>query len=597
MSLIKLIDITKTYGTTTILDDITMQINAGEKLGIIGANGSGKTTLLKMILGEETPSSGTVKTYNAVLGYLPQQQEYDASLTVHDYLVAASATTNDAYETEEYLIPLRIEQLATSFGFIEKLDRTIGTLSGGEQNLVGLAAVLMKEPDVLLLDEPGNHLDYTEHAWLESFLQSYKGTVVIVSHNRYLLDRVCTSIIEIENKTITRYAGNYSHYRLEKIRSQINQREEYAANQKRLAQLESLVKRFAEIARRVSDPAWGKRLHARQSQLEREKNNAVEKPVDMRSALKFKLNDESKKANIAVQINHYTKTFENNGEVNCIYNDASAMIACGEKIALVGKNGSGKTTLIRDIVCNGAWDNDTLRVGPSMRIGYMSQDQKTLTDTLTVTEQLAKSTVLKRGEMFSAAKRFLFSPNDLDKKIASLSGGEKNRLQLMLLFHSDANFLILDEPTNHLDIATREAVEDALTDFNGTVLLVSHDRYLLDKIVDRVIEIQDGTLVAHTGNFSDFMADTYVPPSFSGSINRKSKEKKKSISVVAQKNNTNDIEIKIETLEKEKQLLERQSIEAMSKGNQSEAKSIANKLAKTNQMLNNLYEEWMKHEE
>lgn len=592
MSIIKLTNISKEYGVNTVLENISMQINAGEMIGIIGSNGAGKSTLLKIILGLEEATKGSVKIFNASLGYLPQQQEFAPELSVEEFLLSANQTDTADYDPEAYLIPLRIEQLATSFGFADKLDQKIDTLSGGEKNLVGLTAVLLREPDVLLLDEPGNHLDYMEHAWLEIFLQKYAGTVIIVSHNRYLLDRVCTGIIEVENRGVQKYSGNYSQYRLEKIRKQINQHEEYSANQKKLLQLETLVKKFAEIASRISDPSWGKRLRARRSQLEREKEQAVDKPIEMLNGFKFKLEDSTKKANIALQLKEYSKSFNESGVLKTLYDKVSVTISCGEKVALLGKNGSGKTTLINEIIQNGKWDNDAVRVGPSLNIGYISQNQNTLCDDLTIFEQITKDTNLKRHELYSTVKRFLFKPDDLDKKIRALSGGEKNRLQLMLLFLSKANFLILDEPTNHLDIATREAIEDALTEFEGTILVVSHDRYLLDKIAGRVIEIKDKKLISHIGNYSDYLEENFQPAEFSGKVNQKSKEKSKNLQTVKTNQNASVLEEKIAALEKEKKQLERKSIELLSAGNQSEAKNIANKLAKNNQMLNKYYEDW-----
>ena len=374
------------------------------------------------------------------------------------------------------------------------------SLSGGEKNVLSLAQALLSEPDLLLLDEPANHLDYLGVAWLEDFLVKFGGTVLIVSHNRYLLDRVVGGILELEGGRIQEYSGGYSDYRGEKLRRLISQQRDYVVNQKRLAQLEALVKRFEQIARSKADPAWGRRLRARRSQLEREKRQAVEKPVLSRGAVSASFTTEATRSDIAVQVRGYSRAFGDRQ----LFDDADLHIASGERVALVGPNGAGKTTLLRDIVEKGDWNSRTIRIGPSIRLGYAAQEQEVLRPERTILEEVGAGAAISSNEAFGLLRRFLFGWEDLDKKVADLSGGERNRLQLARLMAVRPSLLVLDEPTNHLDIPTREAVEEALEDYAGTVLVVSHDRYFLDKVAGRVVELQDGKLVSFDGNFSEF---------------------------------------------------------------------------------------------
>jgi ATP-binding cassette subfamily F protein 3 len=364
-----------------------------------------------------------------------------------------------------------------------------------------LAKALLAEPELLALDEPGNHLDFAGLAWLEDFLAKFAGAVLIVSHNRYLLDRVAQTIFVVEGGAVSEHAGNYSDYRATQLRDKLSQQADYVANQKRLAQLEELVKRFREYAKRTADPAWGKRLRARVSQLEREKADAVEKPAAEASKLRMRLDAEGSRADVALQVRGYRKAF---GE-RVLFEDAALDVACGERVALVGPNGSGKTTLLRDVIAHGDWGDAHIRIGPSLTVGYCAQAQETLDDARTLIDELVLSQDgVSRDRAFTLLLQFLFTRDDMDKRVGMLSGGERNRLQLAKLTLQQPDFLILDEPTNHLDIPACEVIEDVLTAFKGTVLLVSHDRYLLDKIADRVIEVRDRGFVTFEGNFSEF---------------------------------------------------------------------------------------------
>ena len=336
-------------------------------------------------------------------------------------------------------------------------------LSGGEKNVLSLSQALLAEPDLLVLDEPGNHLDFGGIAWLEGFLARFRGAVLLISHNRYLLDRVVSGILHLEDGRVAAYAGNYSAYRATALRAKLAQRADYVADQKRLAQLEALVKRFEEIARRTADPAWGKRLRARKSQLSRAKEDATEKPAAEASKIRMSFTAEASRADVALQVRGYSKAF---GERR-LFDAAELEISCGERVALLGPNGCGKTTLLRDIVAEGAWDHATLRIGPSLRVGYCAQEQEVLDDERTVLGQMIADGVASRDRAFNLLRRFMFGRDDLDKRVGDLSGGERNRLQLARLIAQQPDFLILDEPTNHLDIPACEAIEEALADFQA----------------------------------------------------------------------------------------------------------------------------------
>ena len=614
--------VTKTYGTQVVLQGASLQISSGQKLGLIGPNGSGKTTILRILLGQEPPSDGAAFLARGVqAGYVPQVVAYDDHETVSECLLAehtrlsaalreqeerlaeasgaemdkalrAYQRARDAYDhIEGDHFPQRARAMLDALGLPGRQDQKIGSLSGGEKNVLALAQALLAEPDLLVLDEPGNHLDYLGVAWLEEFLARFKGAVLIVSHNRYLLDRVVGGILELQHGRVRYYEGGYSTYRATRLRELIAQQADYTANQKRLAQLEGLVKRFAQIARGSTDPKWGKRLRARRKQLEREKDQAVEQPLLGDSPLRAEFAAEATRANVAVQVRGYGKAF---GDLR-LFEQADLDVAAGERVALVGPNGCGKTTLLRDIVEHGCWDHSVIRVGPSLRIGYSAQEQETLQGDRTVLDEILATGAVNRRQASGLLARFLFAWDDLDKRVRDLSGGERNRLQLARLMALKPNFLVLDEPTNHLDIPAREAVEEALGDFEGTVLVVSHDRYFLDKIAERVVEVRDRKLVSHAGNFTSFWhARRQAKARSAGRVTRRRSDRQQARR--PGQGAPSAIERRIAEAEQQKLELERQAAAALARRDQRQGRRATRQLERLKARLDDLYAKWIAEE-
>ena len=615
-------NITAQYGGQNVLNGVSFEINAGEKLGLIGPNGSGKTTLLRILLGHEAPTGGTVSVDSRTrIGYVPQSLEGEDDELVMDWLLAESAVLGEALRSSEETLaaaaadeiesamkayqqardsydridgdrrPEQAEKVLDSLGLKGIQNQPLGTLSGGEKNVLSLALALLDDPDFLVLDEPGNHLDFMGLAWLEEFLIGFKGTVLIVSHNRHTLDRVVQGILTLEDGRVKRYEGGYSSYRATHLRQLLAQQADYGANQKRLAQLEALVKRLELTARARPNPMAGKRLRARRSQLAREEGQAVEKPTMGVSAIDAEFTTERTRANIVLQLRGYSKAF---GDLSLLEN-VDLDITSGERVAIVGPNGSGKTSLLRDIVAKGEWDNEVIRIGPSIRTGYAAQQQEVLDGDRTILEEMMASPPESNETVaFALLRNFLFTRDDLRKRVSDLSGGERNRLQLAALMKLKPNFLILDEPTNHLDIPAREAVEDALADYEGSILVVSHDRYFLDKIVDRVIELEDRDLVSFEGNFSEFWQARYKSaPTETGRVATRGADRGRArVERVEQRADVASLERRIEEAEEEKLNLERRIGQAFEGRENREGRRLNRQLVRVRALLVDLYDQW-----
>ncbi len=622
MQVVQLQDVTYNHpGEDPVVQNLSLKINKGQRLGLIGANGCGKTTVLNLIMDKLEPSSGRVqKPPDVRIGFVPQHLDFEPGQSIFDCVMAPyKDTINALRQAEEALADTddmeralkRYERAREAYDLIDgdqlvasaqamldmlglpgRAEDPVEHLSGGEQSTVALARALLGGPELLILDEPGNHLDHKGLAWLEDFLRRFRGAVLIVSHNRYLLDRVVQAVLHMENGQVKLYDGGYSAFRAAHLRDRMAQQADYVANQKRLGQLEALVKRFAELARRHADPAWGKRLRARRSQLAREKSQAVDRPDLQDRSMRLSFDAAGSKADIALRVEDFSVAFEQEAQTRVLFDGASMQMGAGERVALVGANGSGKSTLMRAVATEGAWDHPHLQVGPSMVVGWGSQHQESLRDEHTILEAIIDAASISRDGAFAILSRFMFSWADCEKTVGSLSGGERNRLQLAWLMVQNPNFLLLDEPTNHLDIPAREAIEEALEHFDGTVLVISHDRYFLDKIATRVVEVDEGQLVSYPGNFSDYWFERQqTQAATTGRVQKRRQERQgKGQSADAKASN---LEARIAQAEEEKARLEARAKTAAQKRDHQTGRDLANKLVKLQRRIDDLYEAWL----
>ncbi len=534
------------FGTQTVLDKVSFNIEEHEKAAIIGANGAGKTTLLKIITGELEPDEGEVIiSRGKTVGYLAQYQESSSNATVYDELMnvkkdilemyenlrrleremkdasesdlpgiyAAYDRLSEAFERADgYALRSQITGILKGLGFEETdFDKQISSLSGGQKTRVALARLLLTEPDIILLDEPVNHLDMKAISWLESFLQSYSGTVITVAHDRYFLDSVAGKIIEIEGHRARTYMGNYTDYAAKKaklredaLKAWINQRNE-------INHQEEVISKLRSFNREKSI----KRARSREKMLE--KMEVTDKPVQADSYMRLTLTADIRSGDDVLHAQELGKSFGSHR----IFKDISFDIKRQEKVALIGDNGIGKSTVLK--ILNGLIppDHGLVRFGSNVHVGYYDQEQQVLDMNKTIIDDISDtwpSLTLTRIRNVLAA--FLFTGDDVFKNISDLSGGEKARVCLAKLMLSSANLLILDEPTNHLDISSREILENALKAYDGTILFVSHDRYFINRIAGRILELTPEGLFEYRGNY-DYYIEKQQNPSVSGSSGTK----------------------------------------------------------------------------
>ncbi len=646
-------DIKKDYAGTVILDGVSAHIARGEKVALIGRNGAGKTTLLGILSGEDADYSGTVSKAGDVEIETVPQRFPDFAGTALDFvsenarllrneLSALEAEMGMAEGKKLDAILARYGELRERYeraggdeaedragryleglGLGERKDVEVASLSGGEKNVLALARAIASRPELLVLDEPGNHLDFWGLTWLEGFIREYPGAVLVVSHNRYLLDRTVTRVIEIEGGKAVSYAGNYSAYRIERLRKTVAGGMAYRADMKKLERLEELVKRFEIIARAHPDPKWGRRLRARKTQLEKAREAARDKPADPDSSFSVAFAGEKSRADRALTVSDFSCVVGEGERPRTLLEEVSLAIGPGERVALVGRNGSGKTTFLDAILREGSEGNPLVRIGPSMTVAYVTQHGDRLDRDATLVDACLAAGLKNGDEAGKALSRFLFPREALERKIGSLSGGELNRLQLALAAIAHANFLILDEPTNHLDIASCEAIEDAIAEFEGTILVVSHDRFFLDRVATRVVEIEDGDFVEHDGNFSEFWYRKYgsrgISPFASGraataagraatiarprdgskpggkngnSAQAGHSERNGAKGSERSAKETDAIEKRIVLLEQERERLERELTAAYGAGDLKKARALGASLADTGTLIERLYDEW-----
>ena len=535
---IQLSNVTLVLGAKRIFENLDWEIQRGQKIGLIGANGAGKSSLFKLIEGEHSPELGgqITRARSLLTGYLPQQPELDLSLTafaaalagnprvaeVHAELETLESSLSDpevygharrlqrALERQRQLIeeydslggdsyPERVRGLLVGLGLAEgDLTKPLSVLSGGQKKLVGLARLLLVRPDVLLLDEPDNHLDLPGKMFLEKLIREYEGTVVIISHDRYLLDAVVTHVAELEDGKLTLFAGDYSSYVADKETRLARQEEMFRAQKHEINRLQAAIKRYAIWGKVYDNEDFARKAKSMQKRLD--KMDKVEKPVTERRRMGLILNG-WRGSNKVLELDGVSKSF---GEKR-VFANLEETIWHGERVGLIGPNGAGKSVLMRMILGQESPDAGEIKIGPSVVIGHYAQEHETLDFNQTALDAVRYAGELSESKATAFLLRYLFTYKQVSQKIGELSGGERSRLQLALLVLSGANFLLLDEPTNNLDIASAEALELALEDFVGTALVISHDRYFLDRTVERLLVIEGGTLVEYQGGYSDYL--------------------------------------------------------------------------------------------
>ncbi len=524
-------NITKSFGTDSVLEQVSFHIEEREKAAIVGINGAGKSTLLKIIIGELAPDDGTVVvTKGKTLGYLAQHQDLDSSRTIYDELLEVK---RPVIEMEERIRQLEIEmkhsageeletlyqtysrlshefELANGYawkseitgvlkglGFEEEeFSKSVCTLSGGQKTRVSLGKLLLSRPDIILLDEPTNHLDMESIAWLENYLLNYQGTVIIVAHDRYFLDRVVTKIVELDNGKATVFQGNYSAYSEKKAMLRANILKAYLNQQQEIRHQEEVITKLRSFNREKSI----KRAESREKLLN--KMERIEKPTEVNDAMNITLEPDIQSGNDVLTVRGLSKGFDGQQ----LFSGVDFDIKRGERIAIIGNNGTGKTTILKIINGIVPADSGEIRLGSRVHIGYYDQEHHVLHNEKTLFQELSDTYPgMNNTQIRNVLAAFLFTGEDVFKLIGDLSGGEKGRVSLAKLMLSEANFLILDEPTNHLDITSKEILENALNHYTGTVLYVSHDRYFINRTATRILDLTHNTLVNYIGNYDYYL--------------------------------------------------------------------------------------------
>ena len=500
MSILTASKLNKSFGIETVLEDVTFHVNAGDRVGIVGANGAGKSTLMRILAGELQPDSGELYfEKGASVGYLKQRDHFPDGGTVQEEVSkAATEKQKEAFEERHgYSYDKGLKGILRSLAFTDDyLDKPVGTLSGGERTRLAMASLLLQEPDMLLLDEPTNHLDIGTLKWLEGYLKGYRGTLVIISHDRYFLDKLATRIFEIEHCHLKAYDGNYTTF---KEKKQL----QYEQDLRHYEQMKAEVARQEEIIRRFKEHNTEHLVKRAQS---REKRLAMldmpDKPTFFREKLKIRFDEKLKSGQDVLQAEDLAMSFTGPEGVKHLFSGVNMDIKKGDRICMVGPNGVGKTTLLKIILGELDPDSGWLKLGQNVVCGYYDQEQKLLDPEKTVLDEV-HSTYIKydQVELRKLLGRLGFYGDDVFKQVKDLAGGEKAKLSLLKLMMTGANFLILDEPTNHLDIAAKEVFEDALLDFPGTLLIVSHDRYLLQKIPTAIYELKPEGITVYLGSY------------------------------------------------------------------------------------------------
>lgn len=620
------------YGAEHVLTNVTFEIHSGAKVGLIGMNGAGKTTLFRILSGQDKPFQGEVHIQKgARVGYLQQMPVYDPHITILEVLQESfihltqlqermeqlSIQMSDEHLGEEqmqrvlqqygealdifergggYEMSARIDRIANGLGIpAEYYDRLFEGLSGGEKTKVGLARLLLTDPDILLLDEPTNHLDMDAVVWLEQFISQSTATVVVISHDRYFLDKVVHQIVELEDGEATTYPMSYSAYRDEKQRRLVRQFEDYKDQQKEIKRIKESIKRLIEWGNRSNppNPSFHRKAASMQKALDRMEK--VKRPIMDRAQIELDLRQKDRSGDRVLVLDRVSKRY---GE-KILLDQASALLRYGENAAIIGGNGAGKTTLLRMILEQESIDSGTLSLGSRTEVGYLAQEAAPPDLGETVLQWFKLAAKMEEGEARGQLAKFLFYGSDVFKKVSGLSGGEWSRLRLAILMHERPNLLILDEPTNHLDISAREALEEALEEFSGTILTVSHDRYFINRIAGQIWSLDGGVLSVNLGNYEDWKEwqekkiNNFPVSNHEIKISSKENKRNSQISKVIEIDTKDQIEEYIFKLESE--LLEIQQ-KFLLEYYQNEKKLIEIKIRESEieNKLEQYYENWMK---
>jgi ATP-binding cassette subfamily F protein 3 len=624
-------NIDKTFVDNHVIKNASFHIEDYEKAAIVGINGAGKSTLLKIIVGSLPADNGLVTfAKDKSFGYLAQHQALDSENTIFDELLTVKQEvleleasirqaeldmkhvvgdeleallkkyTNMTHRFEDingYAYKSEVTGILKGLGFEEgEFDKKVATLSGGQKTRVALGKLLLQKPDLIMLDEPTNHLDLNSIAWLETYLLNYKGAVIIVSHDRYFLDRIATKIIEIDNGVVTSFNGNYSDYAVQKEHLRTEQMNAYLNQQREIKHQEAVIDKLKQFNREKSI----KRAESREKMLD--KIERLEKPSEVKSDMKLTLTPHIQSGHDVMSVEGLSKSFGS----QTLFSDVSFEIKRGEHVAIIGDNGTGKTTLLKIINELLPPDSGVIRLGANVEIGYYDQEHHVLHMDKTLFEEISDDyPYLTNTEIRNTLAAFLFTGEDVFKKIGALSGGERGRVSLAKLMLSEANFLILDEPTNHLDIMSKEILEGAINAYEGTVLYVSHDRYFINKTASRILELTQGEFVNYIGNYDYYLEkrDTLSPTAVEAISSTKPVEEsevkldwkqQKENQAIARKreNDIKKCEARIEELETRGARLDEEISKPEIATNSVKLQEVVAERAKVENELAKLYDKW-----
>lgn len=622
-------NIDKTFVDNHVLKNASFHIEDYEKAAIVGINGAGKSTLLKIIVGDMPADSGLVTfAKDKSFGYLAQHQAVDTERSIFDELLTMkqevldleasirqtelemksaegdaldallkkySSMTHRFEDINGYAYKSEITGILKGLGFAEdEFDKKVAALSGGQKTRIALGKLLLQKPDLIMLDEPTNHLDLNSIAWLETYLLNYKGAVIIVSHDRYFLDRIATKIIEIDNGVVSSFHGSYSDYAAQKEHLRTERLNAYINQQREIKHQEEVIEKLRSFNREKSI----RRAESREKMLD--KIERLEKPTEVKSDMKLTLTPRKTSGNDVLQITGLSKAFDN----RILFSNVDFEIKRGEHVAIIGDNGTGKTTLLKIINELLPPDSGAIRLGSNVQIGYYDQEHHVLHMDKTLFEEISDEYPdLSNTEIRNTLAAFLFTGEDVFKKISSLSGGERGRVSLAKLMLSEANFLILDEPTNHLDITSKEILEGAINSYEGTVLYVSHDRYFINKTATRILELTQKEFVNYIGNYDYYLEkkDALRPAAVEDNAPVKAESAKKTDwkqqkeLQAKQRKRENDLkkcEERISVLEEKSCRFDEEMAKPENAVNVTKLQELAKEKASVEAELETLYEEW-----